>query len=58
MVILSNAYTYDYRRKGIFSGEDTERQMFIAHHQLEPSKFFHSRESDLEHMVSSHAKAW
>jgi len=57
MVFLSNAYTYSYRRKGIFREEDTERQWFIAHHQLEPSQFFRSWKSDLEHMVSSDAKA-
>lgn len=56
MVTLSNAYAYCYKRRSIFRGEDTERQWFIAHHQLERSQFFHSRKSDLEHMVSSHAK--
>lgn len=57
MVIFSNAWAYGYRRKDIFRGEGTERRWFIAHHPLEPSQFFHSRKSDLEHMVSSPAKA-
>lgn len=37
--------------------EDTEWQWFITYQQLEPSQFFHSRKSDLEHMVSSDVKA-
>jgi len=43
--------------KMLLRREDTEWQWFTAYQQLEPSQFFHSRKSDLEHMVSSDAKA-
>lgn len=57
MAIVSKTHTRNHQSKGIFREEDTEKQWFIAHHTLEPSQLFHSRKSDLEHMVSSHAKA-